>query len=95
MRSQFLKKTLSLSALLAFIFLYPVLLLAENEETLESNGVRVVYAPQLKQAAKEVSLIYPGIKKDIETIFTWKINEMPTVFLIPDRETFLKMITDS
>lgn len=95
MQSQHIKKILFSVFLSSFLIVFPELLFSKDNYVLQSKDVRVVYAPQLKPAAKEVSVIYQGIKEDLEATFGWKINEAPTVLLIPDRESFLKMIDNS
>ena len=79
-----------------FIFLILFLILikplyAKQMYVLEKKDVIVLYDMHLKPVAKEVGVIYPAIKADLERIFRWDLNIRPTVALMKDRKTFQRM----
>ncbi len=78
----------------SFIILLAVLLRCAyggDYQVFRTKDVTVLFEQPLKLAAKEVASLYPEIKKNLETILGWKLNLIPSVLLIKNRERFLKM----
>lgn len=68
---------------------------AKEFQLLQTEHVKVFFDASLKSAADEVLYLYPIIKKDIESLFNWKLSLRPSVFLVKTREYFVKMAGDS
>ena len=64
-------------------------------QSLQTESVEVLFDASLKGAAEKTLHLYPFVKKDIESLFTWKLNMKPYVLLIKNREHFLRMAGDS
>ncbi len=79
------------------IALAPPLLTAESLDLayMRGKGLTVGYEKPLKKVAEEVLVVYPRLKSDLEKTFGWRLNFEPTVLLIKDSETFLKMAGNS
>ncbi len=63
-------------------------------QSLQTGYVEVLFDVSLKPAAEEVLYLYPVIKRDMESLFTWKLNKKTSVLLIKTREYFLGMADD-
>jgi hypothetical protein len=51
----------------------------------------VLYTPSLKAAAVEAAELYPGVRKSLEESLKWLIGFHPTLILVKDRRTFVRM----
>ncbi|GBE36444.1 hypothetical protein BMS3Bbin07_00591 [bacterium BMS3Bbin07] len=58
---------------------------------IRNREIIVQFEKPLKNAAKEVENIYPDIKAGLEKTLGWRVTFRPTVVLIKDSKTFLKM----
>ncbi|MBW1841994.1 MAG: hypothetical protein JRI75_09405 [Deltaproteobacteria bacterium] len=56
--------------------------------------MKVHFNAALKPAADEVLNLYPGIKRNLESLFMWRLESKPSILLIPTREQFLKISGD-
>ena len=63
----------------------------EQLSRLDGNGVSVLFEEPLKNAAKEVANIYPGLIAELEKTLKWKLDYKPGVILIKERKSFQKM----
>ena len=82
------------TALLVGIFLVmflPALGLAADFERLQRNGLEVLYTPSLEGAAIEAVGLYPGIRKSLQESLRWRIDFQPTLILLKDRRSFVRM----
>ncbi|VAX32275.1 hypothetical protein MNBD_NITROSPIRAE02-1385 [hydrothermal vent metagenome] len=74
------------------IILYSPLYAEQIELGIIGNSEIIVqFEKPLKNAAKEVENIYPGIKTGLEKTIGWRVTFRPTVVLIKDSKTFRKM----
>ena len=64
---------------------------AQRMADLENDHVTVLFDESLDFAAHEVIRLYPGIKKELESALSWKIDFKPTVVLIRENERFRLM----
>ncbi|OQY46846.1 MAG: hypothetical protein B6240_06660 [Desulfobacteraceae bacterium 4572_87] len=64
---------------------------AADFESLEDNGVVVLFPLSLKTAAKETVQMTPRIKKDLQDIFGWSFHFKPTIILMKDSRRFHQM----
>lgn len=64
---------------------------AAQFETLEDDGVVVLFPPTLGAAAKETVQMTPGIKKDLQKTFGWSFHFKPTIILMKDSRRFHQM----
>jgi hypothetical protein len=65
--------------------------LAADFERLRRNGLVVLHTPSLEAAAMEAAGIYPSVKKSLEESLRWRIDFQPTLILINDRHSFVRM----
>jgi len=85
----FLYKTALILPALALFFITP--LFAQELNTIQKNGVNILYDEPLRPVAEEAIELYPLIKRNIEKILFWEVNFIPTVILIKDSVTFQMM----
>jgi len=79
--------------LIIIIISMPALCTAEEDIlTIKNSLVTVQFERPLKKVAETVTKIYPDIKSEIEKNFRSRINFVPTVMLIKDRDSFQGMI---
>ncbi len=81
---------------LAFLFIFFQSFLvfeacAENYQALTTRSIRIFYPRGLEAPAKEVAVVYPVLKKDLENLFKWPFYPGATVMLVADRKQFLRM----
>ncbi|MDY6856128.1 MAG: peptidase MA family metallohydrolase [Thermodesulfobacteriota bacterium] len=55
---------------------------------IETSEVVLLFEGPLRSAAKELTDIYPGVKKELEEIFRWKLNFRPTILLLNNKDSF-------
>lgn len=84
------KKIILLSLFTLLIILLNPLLAAETD-TIQNEEVIVQFEEPLRNAAKEVAVIYPSVKAELEKTLGWELDFRPTVIIIKDRKTFQKM----
>ena len=68
---------------------------AAQFQSLQTESVEVLFDASLKGPAEKMLHLYPFVKEDIESLFTWELNMKPRVILIKTRKRFLKMVGDS
>ncbi len=85
-----IKTGIPLFFLILFSFTAPCLHAAEFD-TLEGDGVDVLFPSTLGAAAKEVVQMIPGIKIDLQETFGWSFNFKPTIILMKDSRRFHQM----
>jgi hypothetical protein len=68
---------------------------AAQFETLQGDGVEVLFPPSLGAAAKEAAQMTPGIKEDLQETFGWPFHFKPTIILMKDSQRFRQMIHSS
>jgi Peptidase MA superfamily len=73
-----------------FLFTAPCPHAAELD-TLEDDGVVVLFPPTLGAAAKETVQMTPGIKQDLQKTFGWSFHFKPTIILMNDSRRFRQM----
>lgn len=64
---------------------------AAEFDTLENDGVVVLFPPTLRSAAKETVQMTPGIKNDLQETFGWSFNFKPTIILMKDSRRFRQL----
>jgi hypothetical protein len=77
--------------LLVGVFLLAILsqpLHAQGRSVIKTGQVVVVYEESLRGAAEVVADGYDALRLDLETIFGWKLDFVPTVVLIRERDEF-------
>ena len=85
-----IKTGIPLFLLILFSFTAPCLHAAEFD-TLENDGVVVLFPPTLRSAAKETVQMTPGIKNDLQETFGWSFNFKPTIILMKDSRRFRQL----
>ena len=85
-----IKKGIPLFLLILFSFTAPCPHAAEFD-TLENDGVVVLFPPTLRSAAKETVQMTPGIKNDLQETFGWSFNFKPTIILMKDSRRFRQL----
>jgi hypothetical protein len=70
------------------IFILPSPVYSGQFETLKTNDVAIFYEQPLKGAAQEIAEIYPGVRKELETAVSFKIDFRPAVVLVSDEKAF-------
>ena len=70
------------------IFILPAPLYSGQLETLNTNDVAIFYEQPLKGAAQEIAEIYPGVRKELETAVSYRVDFRPAVVLVSDEEAF-------
>lgn len=84
-------KKIFLLSLIALLIVLSKPLYGEQLSTLDGNGVSVLFEESLKNAAEEVTNIYPGLIAELEKTLKWKLDYRPGIILIKERKTFQKM----
>ncbi|MEK7307901.1 MAG: hypothetical protein AAB089_02415, partial [Nitrospirota bacterium] len=79
---------LSLFATLVF-FIKP--LHGFSTDFIQTEEVVVNFEKSLKHAAKEITVVYPGVKTELEGKFRRKLDFRPTILLIGNEKTFQEM----
>ena len=69
-------------------FILPAPVYSGQFETLKTNDVAIFYEQPLKGAAQEIAEIYPGVRKELETAVSFKIDFRPAVVLVSDEKAF-------
>lgn len=67
---------------------------ATGIQSIQTRDVEVQFTASLKPVAEEVLYLYPGIRRNLESLFRWDLALKPSVVLIPTREQFLKLSGD-
>ena len=75
-------------SLIVLFFLTVNSIRAADTDSLQDEMVVVKYEHSLQDAAREVAVLYPKLKADLEAVFGWKLGERPTVFLTRNRGSF-------
>ena len=70
------------------IFILPAPVYSGQLETLGTNDVAIFYEQPLKGAAQEIAEIYPGVRKELETAVSYRVDFRPAVVLVSDEEAF-------
>jgi hypothetical protein len=88
-----LSKTLLIGVLVA-TFLPPPLL-AQQRSVIEAADVVVIYDVPLRRAAEVVADGYGSLKRELETILGWKVDFVPAVLLVQERDDFQRITGSS
>jgi hypothetical protein len=90
MPAKFVKQMLCLS--LAVSLFTPIKPLHGQElQSLEREGVVVLYEESLRKGAEEAADLYPKAKGDLEDALPWFVGFKPTILLIKKSETFQRL----
>jgi hypothetical protein len=87
----------SLAYAVAFILVATLLIIssdtlhANEYKTLQQKEVIIHFEDSLEIAAQEVAFLYPGLKQELEIIFAWPVNFIPTIFLMSEKQTFQRV----
>lgn len=73
------------------IFILPSPVYSGQFETLKTNDVAIFYEQPLKGAAQEIAEIYPGVRKELETAVSFRVDFRPAVVLVSDEKAFEQM----
>ena len=76
----------------AFLMFFWVSLYAGERYLLEEDGIRILFESPHEPAARELAEIYPGVRAELEKVFGWDLNIIPTILLIKDSKQFQQMI---
>ena len=86
----FVKQILCLSlAVNLFTLVRP--LYGQELQSLEKEGVVVLFEESLRKGAEEAADLYPKAKEDLETALPWAVGFKPTILLIKKSETFKRL----
>jgi hypothetical protein len=80
--------------LLAGVFLLAILvhpLVAQGRSMIKTDEVVVLYEEPLRRTAEVVADGYGALKLDLETMLGWKVDFVPTVVLIKERDEFQRI----
>ena len=87
------KKVLLIAFFLLIIPLWT--LQAENTEIIQTDQLSVLFEKPLRTAAKDIVLMYPSLKTELENTLEWSIEFKPTIVLVIDSEKFREMTGNS
>jgi hypothetical protein len=68
---------------------------AENTEIIQTDQMSVLFEKPLRIAAKDIALMYPTLKTELENTLEWSIEFKPTIVLVIDSEKFREMTGNS
>jgi hypothetical protein len=68
---------------------------AEKMHRIANGAVNVQYPAPLRNVAREVTRIYPSVKRELEELFDASIPFTPTITLINDRDDFQRIAGNS
>lgn len=73
--------------------LFPLVkpLYGQELQSLEREGVVVLFEESLRKGAEEAADLYPKAKGDLETALPWAVGFKPTILLIKKSETFQRL----
>jgi hypothetical protein len=77
--------------ILAFLSVFPGMLLGQPVQVLEKEDLTVLYEEPLKGGAEEVVELYGGVKQDVEERIRLEVTFIPSILLIKNTGTFRKM----
>ncbi len=77
-----------------FMVFFTAFSVAQGRQILQTKDVTVQYDASLEAAAKQVLTLYPEVKKDLESLFGWKLALKPSVLLKKNRADFLTIAGD-
>jgi hypothetical protein len=86
-------KTLLAGAFLLAILVHP--LVAQGRSMIKTDEVVVLYEEPLRGAAEVVADGYGALKLDLETMLGWKVDFVPTVVLIKEKDEFQRIVGNS
>jgi hypothetical protein len=94
MRFLFIKKTggISFVPLLFMVVFLATPVEALKGEWLRTEMVTIIYPKPLAPAAREIAVIYPGIKSELEDALVLPVDFQPTVVIIRDHEKFQQIV---
>jgi len=84
-------KVCLIAALLAAELLRLTSVCSAQQLVLQNTEIAVVCEPPLAGAAGEVVQIYPGLRQELEELFSWGLDIRPQVVLLKDSQAFEKM----
>ena len=76
---------------LSFLAFLPGSVWAEQPAVIQTDEVIVIFEESLRPAAQEVIDIYGKVKQELETMVGLSLDFRPKVFLVSDRERFVRM----
>ena len=79
-----------LLSLLLILFTQTALTAAEPE-MLVTRELVVVYDKSVEQAARQALGAYPGIRQELEALFSWSLDFRPTLVLVNDKKRFQQL----
>ncbi len=87
------KKKMLKYAFLSILFLLPMVsfVFAVEQTILDTKELVVVYDAGLDQTARQALAAYSVIKKELETLFQWRVDFRPTLVLLNDKNRFRQM----
>ena len=68
---------------------------AGQRSVIQTNEVVLLFEEPLRNAAKEVVEMFPGVKTELEETLGWRLEFRPTVLLISNSSTLKKMALSS
>jgi hypothetical protein len=80
--------TVALIFMATLFIIFSDFLHANEWGTLQQREVIIFFEDSLEIAAKEVAFLYPGLKQELEETFVWRVDFIPTIFLIRNSRTF-------
>jgi hypothetical protein len=62
---------------------------------IQTNGVIILYKGPNGDIAQEVTMIYPTVRTELVDTFKWKVDFIPEVDLVSNRDNFRKMVDNN
>ncbi len=85
-------KGLLFGSLLFLLLIKPVYARDSDILLLQKEGLTVFFHQGLGSAAEQAAKIYPFIKRDLEKTLVWRIDFIPALLLVGDKDTFQRMV---
>jgi len=76
----------------AFLIFFVVSLYAGEFYLFEEGGIKVLFESPHEPVARELAEIYPEVRAELENIFGWDLNIIPSIILIRENKQFQQMI---
>lgn len=79
------------TSILFLILFSPTVIHGRQEYTAQNKDLTIICDDTLAPATKKIITLYPVIRDELEKLLGWEVDFRPTIVLIKDNETFIKM----
>ncbi|MFC1885177.1 peptidase MA family metallohydrolase [Thermodesulfobacteriota bacterium] len=84
-------KTILVFTTLLFLFFFSSSTYANEFEEIQGREFEIFFDRQTRSLASETAHLYPILKKSLEQTFGWSLDIKPSIVLIQNRESFLRI----